>query len=81
MVSRLLDTNDLDRSLTFCDSLGQYFVTTKTTLCKNQQSFFYKLLQDDPSIGLTTDRVNFDCLRNIQVVEGFFKGRDRCFSN
>lgn len=35
---------------------GQYFVTTKTTLCKNPQSFFYKLLQDDPSIGLTTDR-------------------------
>jgi hypothetical protein len=36
---------------------GQYFVTTKTTLCKNPQSFFFKLLQDDPSIGLTTDRV------------------------
>lgn len=35
---------------------GQYFVTTKTTLCKNAQSFFYKLLQDDPSIGLTTDK-------------------------
>ena len=36
---------------------GQCFVTTKTTLCKNPQSFFYKLLQDDPSISLTTDRV------------------------
>ena len=35
---------------------GQYFVTTKTTLCKNQQSFFYKLCQDDPSVGLTTDK-------------------------
>lgn len=36
---------------------GQCFVTTKTTLCKNANSFFYKLLQDDPSIGLTTDKV------------------------
>ena len=36
---------------------GQYFLTTKTTLCKNPQSFFYKLCQDDPSIGLTTDKV------------------------
>lgn len=35
---------------------GQYFVTTKTTLCKNAQSFFYKLLQDDPSVSLTTDK-------------------------
>jgi hypothetical protein len=33
---------------------GQYFVTTKTTLCKNPHSFFYKLCQDDPTIGLTT---------------------------
>ena len=41
---------------------GQYFVTTKTTLCKNHQSFFYKLLQDDPSIGLTTDKVIFQNL-------------------
>ena len=37
---------------------GQYFITTKTTLCKNPQSFFYKLCQDDLSIGLTTDKVN-----------------------
>ena len=37
---------------------GQYFLTTKTTLCKNPQSFFYKLCQDDPSIGLTTDKVS-----------------------
>jgi hypothetical protein len=37
---------------------GKYFVTTKTTLCKSQQCFFYKLLQDDLSIGLTTDKVN-----------------------
>jgi hypothetical protein len=36
---------------------GQYFVTTKTTLCKDPQSFFFKLCQDDPSIGLTTDKV------------------------
>ena len=36
---------------------GQCFVTTKTTLCKNANSFFYKLLQDDPTIGLTTDKV------------------------
>ena len=36
---------------------GQHFVTTKTTLCKNPHSFFYKLCQDDPSIGLTTDKV------------------------
>ena len=36
---------------------GQYFVTTKTTLCKNANSFFFKLCQDDPSIGLTTDKV------------------------
>lgn len=35
---------------------GKDFVTTKTTLCKNAQSFFYKLCQDDPSIGLTTDK-------------------------
>lgn len=35
---------------------GQYFVTTKTTLCKHAQSFFYKLLQDDPSVSLTTDK-------------------------
>ena len=35
---------------------GQIFVTTKTTLCKNPQSFFFKLCQDDPSIGLTTDK-------------------------
>jgi hypothetical protein len=35
---------------------GQYFVTTKTTLCKDPQSFFFKLCQDDPSIGLTTDK-------------------------
>lgn len=35
---------------------GKEFVTTKTTLCKNAQSFFYKLCQDDPSVGLTTDR-------------------------
>jgi len=35
---------------------GKEFVTTKTTLCKNAQSFFYKLCQDDPSIGLTTDK-------------------------
>ena len=38
---------------------GKCFVTTKTTLCKNTNSFFYKLLQDDPSIGLTTDKVNY----------------------
>jgi hypothetical protein len=38
---------------------GQYFVTTKTTLCKNEESFFYKLCQDDPSVGLTTDKVSF----------------------
>lgn len=37
---------------------GKYFVTTKTTLCKYPQSFFYKLCQDDPSIGLTTDKVS-----------------------
>lgn len=37
---------------------GQYFITTKTTLCKNSQSFFYKLCQDDPSMGLMTDKVN-----------------------
>lgn len=36
---------------------GQYFVTTKTTLCKNAHSFFFKLLQDDPSVGLVTDKV------------------------
>jgi hypothetical protein len=36
---------------------GQYFVTTKTTLCKNEESFFYKLCQDDLSVGLTTDKV------------------------
>ena len=36
---------------------GKYFVTTKTTLCKNAHSFFYKLCQDDPTIGLTTDKV------------------------
>ena len=36
---------------------GKYFVTTKTTLCKYPQSFLYKLCQDDPSIGLTTDKV------------------------
>lgn len=36
---------------------GQYFVTTKTTLCKNAHSFFFKLLQDDPSVGLITDKV------------------------
>ncbi len=36
---------------------GKEFVTTKTTLCKNAQSFFFKLCQDDPSIGLTTDKV------------------------
>ena len=36
---------------------GQYFVTTKTTLCKNAHSFFFKLLQDNPSVGLTTDKV------------------------
>jgi hypothetical protein len=35
---------------------GQCFVTTKTTLCKNHHSFFYKLCQDDPSVGLTTDK-------------------------
>jgi len=35
---------------------GKEFVSTKTTLCKNAQSFFYKLCQDDPSIGLTTDK-------------------------
>ena len=35
---------------------GQCFVTTKTTLCKDPQSFFFKLCQDDPSIGLTTDK-------------------------
>lgn len=35
---------------------GKEFVTTKTTLCKNAQSFFYKLCQDDPSVGLTTDK-------------------------
>lgn len=35
---------------------GQYFVTTKTTLCKNAHSFFYKLLQDDPSVSLMTDK-------------------------
>ena len=38
---------------------GKQFVTTKTTLCKNAQSFFYKLCQDDPSIGLTTYKVCF----------------------
>lgn len=38
---------------------GKEFVTTKTTLCKNAQSFFYKLCQDDPSVGLTTDKVFF----------------------
>ena len=36
---------------------GQCFVTTKTTLCKNAHSFFYKLCQDDPTVGLTTDKV------------------------
>lgn len=36
---------------------GRYFVSTKTTLCKYSNSFFYKLLQDDPSITLTTDKV------------------------
>lgn len=36
---------------------GQYFVTTKTTLCRNAHSFFFKLLQDDPSVGLVTDKV------------------------
>lgn len=36
---------------------GKLFVSTKTTLCKNPNSFFFKLLQDDPSIGLTTDKV------------------------
>jgi hypothetical protein len=35
---------------------GKEFVTTKTTLCKNAQSFFYKLCQDDPAVGLTTDK-------------------------
>jgi len=35
---------------------GKEFITTKTTLCKNAQSFFYKLCQDDPTVGLTTDR-------------------------
>ena len=38
---------------------GQHFLTTKTTLCKNAHSFFYKLCQDDPSVGLTTDKVKF----------------------
>ena len=37
---------------------GQYFLTTRTTLCKNAHSFFYKLCQDDLSIGLPTDKVN-----------------------
>lgn len=37
---------------------GKCFVTTKTTLCKNANSFFFKLLQNDPSVGLTTDRVS-----------------------
>jgi BTB/POZ domain-containing protein KCTD2/5/17 len=36
---------------------GKYFITTKTTLCKDENSFFYKLCQDDPSVGLTTDKV------------------------
>lgn len=36
---------------------GQHFLTTKTTLCKNHNTFFYKLLQDDTSIALTTDKV------------------------
>jgi hypothetical protein len=35
---------------------GKEFITTKTTLCKNAQSFFYKLCQDDPTVGLTTDK-------------------------
>jgi hypothetical protein len=43
---------------------GQCFVTTKTTLCKNPHSFFYKLCQDDPSIGLTTDKVSIVISRN-----------------
>lgn len=45
---------------------GKCFVTTKTTLCKNANSFFFKLLQDDPSVGLTTDKVKY--LNNISLV-------------
>ena len=37
---------------------GQYFLTTKTTLCKDDKSFFYRLCQDDPQ-SLATDKVYF----------------------
>lgn len=44
---------------------GRYFVSTKTTLCKYSNSFFYKLLQDDPSITLTTDKVMSNAIKGI----------------
>lgn len=35
---------------------GQYFLTTKTTLCKHEQSFFYRLCQNDDDNSLPTDK-------------------------
>ena len=35
---------------------GKIFVTTRTTLCKDPQSFLFRLCQDDPN--LETDKVS-----------------------
>jgi BTB/POZ domain-containing protein KCTD2/5/17 len=36
---------------------GTYFLTTKTTLCRDPNSFLYRLCQDDSE--LISDRVHF----------------------
>lgn len=34
---------------------GTYFLTTKTTLCRDQKSFLYRLCQDDPDLNSDKD--------------------------
>ena len=38
---------------------GTYFVTTKTTLCRDPQSFLFRLCQEDPN--LNSDKVILIC--------------------
>ncbi|XP_046351943.1 BTB/POZ domain-containing protein KCTD5-like [Haliotis rubra] len=35
---------------------GTIFMTTRTTLCRDPKSFLYRLVQEDPDLGLNTDK-------------------------
>ena len=43
---------------------GTIYMTTRTTLGRDHKSFLYRLVQDDPELGLNTDKVRKECFRD-----------------